>query len=482
MALARPAYRPRDAERGVLHTVVRAHLETFLREAARRGEGAGLPRFVEQEFRQFLTCGVLAHGFARLRCDTCALERLVPFSCKGRGFCPSCGGRRMTERAARLVDRVLPHVPVRQWVLSLPHRLRYLLAWDHRLCRAVLGVFIRALLDFYRRQAHQAGVGDGYTGTLTVIQRFGGGLNLNIHFHTLALDGVFSEDATGALRFHPAPSPRDDEVARLLATIRRRVLRLLRRRGLASDEDVAPPDPLAEESLALAGISSASVQGRIALGRRAGARVWRLGHDPEAAWVASSGPRQAHLDGFDLHANVWVPATNRARLEELCRYLLRLPVARDRLRLTGDGRIRLRLKTPWADGTRHLLFEPLEFLEKLAALIPRAHVNLVLYHGVLASHARWRPRVVLPEPTDPATGGHSISPDPSDGTPPTPLARPRHWAWAQLMERAFGVDVLACPRCAGRLRLVATVEDSHAIRAILASLGLPAPASPPAPP
>jgi|SRR5712691_644340 len=89
-----------------------------------------LPKFVEREFREFLTCGVLAHGFARLRCDVCAVERLVPFSCKGRGFCPSCGGRRMTEAAARLVEDVLPRVPARQWVLSLPHRLRYHLAWD----------------------------------------------------------------------------------------------------------------------------------------------------------------------------------------------------------------------------------------------------------------------------------------------------------------------------------------------------------------
>ena len=79
-----------------------------------------MPGFVEQEFRDFLTCGVLAHGFARLRCADCAFERLVPFSCKGRGFCPSCGGRRMTECAARLVDEVLPRVPVRQWVLTLP--------------------------------------------------------------------------------------------------------------------------------------------------------------------------------------------------------------------------------------------------------------------------------------------------------------------------------------------------------------------------
>jgi hypothetical protein len=122
MAASTADYRPRDAEHG-------EHLETFLETARRHANGA--PDFVEQEFRDFLTCGVLAHGFARLRCTDCAVERLVPFSCKGRGFCPSCGGRRMTEAAARLVDAVLPRVPVRQWVLSLPHRARYLLAWDH---------------------------------------------------------------------------------------------------------------------------------------------------------------------------------------------------------------------------------------------------------------------------------------------------------------------------------------------------------------
>ena len=109
-------------------------------------EGNNLPAFVTAEFREFLRCGVLAHGIARVRWGDCAFERLVPFSCKGRGFCPSCGGRRMAERAAHLVEHVFPSdVPVRQWVLSVPHRLRYRLAYDHRLCRKVLGVFVRAL-------------------------------------------------------------------------------------------------------------------------------------------------------------------------------------------------------------------------------------------------------------------------------------------------------------------------------------------------
>jgi hypothetical protein len=93
----------------------------------------------------------------------------------------------MAERAAYLVDEVLPRVPVRQWVLTLPYRLRYRLAWDHALCRAVLGVFARALLAFYKRSARAHGIRDGQTGTVTVIQRFGSGLQLNLHYHTVVL-------------------------------------------------------------------------------------------------------------------------------------------------------------------------------------------------------------------------------------------------------------------------------------------------------
>ena len=99
-------YQARSPAQGVLHRVVRDHFETFRAQAASLRDGEGLPRFVEQEFRDFLRCGCLAGGFARLRCTACGLDRLVPFSCKGRAFCPSCGGRRMAERPAHLVDHV----------------------------------------------------------------------------------------------------------------------------------------------------------------------------------------------------------------------------------------------------------------------------------------------------------------------------------------------------------------------------------------
>ena len=186
----------------------------------------------------------------------------------------------MTALAAHLVDEVLPLVPVRQWVLTMPYRLRYMLAWDHKLCRAVLGVYIRALLGFLRRQARKSGVLDGQGGAVTVIQRFGSALNVNVHFHALLLDGIFTANGDGTLHFQSAVPPTDEEVARLLATIRTRIVRLLCRRGLIGDDtDPTAVDPLEEASSALAGIIGASVQGRSALGSRAGRRVLRLGSD-----------------------------------------------------------------------------------------------------------------------------------------------------------------------------------------------------------
>jgi hypothetical protein len=129
-------YRRREPEHGVLHQVLRGELESFL--ARQHDHGRPVPRFVERELRGFLECGILAHGFVRVHCDACGKDRLVAFSCKGRGLCPSCGGRRMADTAAWLVDRVLPFVPVRQWVLTLPFPLRFRMAYDARLTSEVL--------------------------------------------------------------------------------------------------------------------------------------------------------------------------------------------------------------------------------------------------------------------------------------------------------------------------------------------------------
>lgn len=396
----------------------------------------------------------------------------------------------MTERAAHLVDAVLPDVPIRQWVLSLPLPLRALCAFDHRLSLKVLRILSRALLTFHRRRARKAGVTDGRSGGVTVIQRFGSDLRLNLHYHNLTLDGVYHRAPTGALEFHQLPPPSDEDIARLLAKVRKRVLRLLVREGLLDDEQSFAPDAAAITSPALASLASASLQGVRALGPRAGAPILRIGRDPDAPWVCSRAPLQAHLDGFDLHAAVSIPRGDAAGRETLTRYLLRPAVAQDRLELLADGNVELELKTPWHDGTSHLRFEPLELIGRLASLVPRPRKNTVIYHGVLAANARWRPEVIPqsrpaskqcmgihpPACAAPSSTAPQTSPDAGDAERPAPHphTKPprRHPRWADLMRRAFGIDVLECPHCFGRLRLIATIESPPAVTAILDHLGL----------
>jgi hypothetical protein len=199
----------------------------------------------------------------------------------------------LTRFTNQLRDHVFPVVPVRQWVLSLPHRLRYVLAWDHALCRAVTGVFVRAVLGSLRRRARRQGAPDGRGGAVAIVQRFGAALNLNIHVHALVLDGVYVEDGV-ALRFHACDPPTDDEMDRLLKTIERRLDRLLARRGVVDAVgDDAGADRWGEEAPVLAGIAAASVQGRLALGERAGAAVRRGGGSAELLALAPQASDRA---------------------------------------------------------------------------------------------------------------------------------------------------------------------------------------------
>jgi hypothetical protein len=201
-------YARRRPEETLLHALVREHWPLFL---ARAEEAGGLPRFVVREFEEYLRCGLLEHGVVRPACRQCGHEMRVAFSCKRRGFCPSCVGRRMSDVAAHLVDEVLPEEPIRQWVCSLPWSLRYALAYDRQLCADVLGAFIRALTRSLRRRAKRhldlRSVDEAQVGAVTFIQRSDSALRLNVHFHTLALDGVYVRDAQGALVFHARPPP-----------------------------------------------------------------------------------------------------------------------------------------------------------------------------------------------------------------------------------------------------------------------------------
>jgi len=441
----------------VLHGVVREHLETWLADRRRASPDRDpVPRFVERALRGYLGCGRLAHGFARFRCATCGHDRLVEFSCKSRGVCQSCAGRRMTERAADLVDRVLPHVRHRQWVLSLPYWLRWRLAWDHELALTVLRIFADEVFAHYRIRACRRDLLDARTGSVTVIQRFGSALNLNVHFHTLVPDGVWTEQPGGALRFHPIATPTAEELERIAERIAYRAEAHLVAEGLwERDEDGGRPAD-ADEPPELADVYERSVLQRDAEGRS----LPRIGVTMPLEPGTALGAARRRRGAFDLHAGVVVGAKRRERLECLCRYLLRPSLSADRLTLLPNGDVLLKLKTRWSDGTTHLRLTPHQLLDRLAALVPRPQTNEVVYHGVLAANAKWRSRIV------------------PDATPSRPRrsnpSRPNH-GWAELMRRGLGIDVLRCPEgCATPLKLIALIERPAVVRAILIHLGLPA--------
>ena len=148
-----PAYAPHDLSQTLLYRVVADHLETFLASLDTDPDARGLPAYVEREFYDYLQCGVLAYGFLRLGCDTCHQELLLAFSCKRRGFCPSCAGRRMAQTAAHLVEQVIPWVPTRQWVVSVPVPLRYWMAASQELTAQVHTIIRTTIGQYYVNQA-----------------------------------------------------------------------------------------------------------------------------------------------------------------------------------------------------------------------------------------------------------------------------------------------------------------------------------------
>jgi len=352
-------YERRRPEETILYQLVQEHVETFLAQVETE-TGSGLPDFVKAEFGDFLECGVLAHGFLRLRCTDCAHEKLVAFSCKRRGFCPSCGARRMAQTAAHLVEHVIPQVPVRQWVLSFPIPLRFLFASHPDLLSSVLQVIHRAISTFLSQQAGLKRT-EAQTGAVTLIQRFGSAANLNIHLHCLFLDGVYRIHGDAPV-FQPVHAPTAEQLQTLLTRIIKRVMKLLTRKGYLIEEEGMTYMAEIEPNTALASLQSAACTYRIALGPRAGQKVLTLNITPTQK-IQEPQHTQAccvNAQGFSLHAEVRCAMNQRHKLERLCRYITRPAIAHERLKRNSVGDVVLQLKSPYQDGTTHIVLSPLD--------------------------------------------------------------------------------------------------------------------------
>ena len=445
-------------EQTLLYQIIEQYYLRFVAHMA--GEGRPLPDYVQREFEGYLQCGRLEHGFLRVRCDTCHAEHLVAFSCKRRGFCPSCGARRMAESAALLVDEVLPAQPMRQWVLSFPFQLRFLFASRPAIMGQVLGIVYRVIATHLIKKAWQTHK-TARTGAVTLIQRFGGALNLNVHFHMLFLDGVYVDQPGGAARFRWVEAPTNAEITQLAHAIAQRVGRFLARQGLLERDaensyltgDTVDEDPMDQ-------LLGSSITYCIAVGPQAGRKMFTLQTLPACDPEDQFGETVGKVAGFSLHAGVAAKAHERNKLERLCRYISRPAVSEKRLSLTRGGDVRYQLKTPYRDGTTHVIFEPLDFIARLAALVPKPRVNLTRFHGVFAPNSKHRAWVT------PAKRGKGNKAKVSE-EPQTPAERRASMTWAQRLKRVFNIDIETCSECGGAVKVIACIEDPVVIKKIL---------------
>ena len=245
------------------------------------------------------------------------------------------------------------------------------------------------------------------------------------------------------------PRPTPAELVRLLHTISTRVARLLERHGLLvrdPEHDYLDFEP----AEAIDQLIGASIHYRIAIGPNAGRKALTLRTVPAQPEPFAS-TLLAEQPGFSLHAATCCEANQRDKLEKLCRYITRPAIANERLSTNERGQVMYKFKQPFRDGTTHVVLEPLDFIARLAALVPHPRLNLTRFHGVFAPNSKQREHIVPRR-------------EPKAQVPDKPMAP---MTWMQRLKRVFAIDIETCPKCGGKLRVIACIEDPDVIATIL---------------
>lgn len=399
-------YRSRRPEKTVLFEVIKKHYSTWCKNSKE-----SIPKYIDKEFRNYLGCGILAKGFACAHCDSCHKDFLIAFSCKGRGVCPSCNTRAMVKTAANLIDNVIPCVPVRQFVISFPKRIRHYLQTN-----AILQDVLRIVVDEIRKRLIicSPDVPNAQIGAISFIQHFGTTLNLHPHFHLVVADGIFSTQGE-ILQFHEAFLTQDD-VADTQDCIHKRVLKFFGRRGWFDKESI-------EKMLTY------------------------------------------ENSGFSLDAKVRIQSWDREGLERLIRYCARPCFASENLRWNGSW-IVYRLPKPTHTGQTFIQLEPLEFLERISAFIPYPRCHRRHYHGVFAPNSPLRKKVAASAQKLP---DHIIPPIVQEAANKVEKVSLN---WAKLIARIYEINPLICT-CGKEIKIIAFVTHSAEIRRILSGIGWP---------
>jgi hypothetical protein len=340
----------------------------------------------------------------------------------------------MVETAAHLVDQVLPRVPYRQWVLSVPKRVRWHMQRNPEVTSALLRIFLRAVEARLRQRSPDA-PRDARFGAVAFVHRFGSFLNPHIHFHVLVSDGVFSAGSDGEAVFHPALDfdPADDV---------RAVQKQMRQRGLG----------------------------------------WLLRHGHLDSTAIHILDTPEHAGGWSVDASVHLPAWDRQGLERLARYCARPPLSQERLGRLNDETLVYRLRKPTVDGRMELILTPLELLDRLSQLVTPPRLHKHRYCGVLAPNAKLRKAVI--ESAGPAGATLQLLQDGQrkmgleDGEheetePRSRVSRLASRCWALLLVRIYECLPLLCPQCQRPMRILAFIQDPPVIEKILHHIGEP---------
>ena len=274
------------------------------------------------------------------------------------------------------------------------------------------------------------------------------------------LNGVY--DAKGY--FWPVKPPTREDLDVIAHTIAKRVSRFLENAGyLVRDAESEYLDLMQDEEDAMGAIVGASITYRLAFGPNAGRKALSLQTVPVRTEQRKGDELVSQQAGFSLHAGIACKSHQRKKLERLCRYITRPAIAERRLSLANNGNVVIALKTPYDDGTSHVVLSPMEFMGRLAALVPRPRVNLTRFHGVFSPNSKLREYVVPQKPVE-------------EQENPKPKAY--SMTWAQRLKRVFAIEVEECEKCGGPVRIIASIEDPDVIQKILKHMSLDQPEHP----
>ncbi len=343
----------------------------------------------------------------------------------------------MVATAAHVIDHVLPRVPIRQVVLTVPQRLRWHLHRNRQVLSGVLRVFLRAL-QTHVRKASPGAPRDSQMGAVSFVHRAGGAMNVHTHFHLTITDGVFALSETGEdVEFFEACDWDESDWVQLQEKIRKRILAWFGRNGYL-DAD-----------------------------RAEDMQNWEHG-------------------GFSLNGDVRIEKWDRDGQERLLRYCARPPFSIERLARWDDERVVYDFQRPRPDGNCQQVFSPMELLKRLAELIPPPWMNLVRYHGVLAPNAKLREKVILQAGPSAVVQARLEEAAEKMGLEKPEDSQDLHKkkasrCWAMLMARIFEVFPLCCTRCSSPMRIASFIMDPESIHRFLTHLNLPTEAPQPHP-